>query len=167
MGILTVPKTRMFILILHFLLTSVLPLYPLPSMDSRTRDVLRRISRGIPAHLARNVVRREVDHSQEDRAREVLASRDVPYKEKERVRRLLDQGAFRREETVENEAVIKEIDRYNEAKVAQARAHGDLADPMSDPFYRDRMKRIAENKAKKTDPLSQAEIEKATQQLKQ
>lgn len=112
------------------------------NMDDQTRRTLRDISRGVPAELARNVTKTVVDRSQENAARAALKNPGVSREQKERVRQLLDRGAFRREEVVVNEKATKEIERYHETKIAQARREGKLADPSKDPFVREREARM-------------------------
>ena len=110
-------------------------------MDKKTK-VFNRISAGIPKRLAANTTKEIVDTSQLERAHDVLESRSVPASEKRRIKKLLDQGAFTVSETVENEAVTKEIEKHNERAVAAAIASGELPDPAKDPFVQSRMQRL-------------------------
>lgn len=111
-------------------------------MDANTRRTLNRISRGVPAHLARNTVKTTVDTSQEEIAREALKRDDLTAFEKDNIRKLIEKGAFRTVETGVNEEVVKEIDRYNTRAVEAARRRGELKDPNDDPFIRRRNARL-------------------------
>lgn len=134
-------------------------------MDARTNHVLGRISRGVPSRLARSVTKKVFDSSEEDLARAALKSPDISKAKKERIAKMLDAGKFRREEEVIDEEVVGKIDRYNAKAVARARRAGLLKDPMSDPFYRKRMQRIARGNFKRAAPLSKEEIANARRLL--
>ena len=105
---------------------------------SNVQEELRRITLRIPKKFGENLVVKKVDTEQEDMAREALRNDKVSPKQKEAIRQLIEKGAFRREEEVENEKAIKEVDEYFDRKVKQARRDGKLPDPMSDPYFRKR-----------------------------
>lgn len=117
-------------------------------MDNKKTKVFNRIAAGIPKRLAANTTKEIVDTAQLDRAHQVLESKGVPAEEKRRVKKLLDQGAFTSSETVENDAVTKEIEQYNERSVAAAIASGELPDPKTDPFVQARMQRLKNGRPK-------------------
>lgn len=135
-------------------------------MDRRTQSVLGRISAGVPRHLANNLIKKEVDTSEEELARAALRSPNISQSKKRRIASLLDKGRFRRTEEVVNEATVRAIDEHNTREIAKARRSGVLADPIKDPFYRARMERIARGGAKRSEPLSKEEIENARRALR-
>lgn len=118
------------------------------AMDNKKTKVFNRIAAAIPKHLAANTTKEIVDTAQIERAHQVLESRDVPPQEKRRIKKLLESGAFNSSETVENEAVIKEIEQHNERSVAAAIASGELDDPRNDPFVQKRMQRMKDGRPK-------------------
>lgn len=111
-------------------------------MDDKKQRVFGRIAANIPKELSRNTVKKIVDNSQIERAHQVLESKDVPEREKRRVRKMLERGAFNDEEEVVNEEVAAKIDDYNTKAVKKAIAAGELPDPASDPFVQKRLQRM-------------------------
>lgn len=136
-------------------------------MDRKTENILQRINKGLPSSLARHITKIVVDKSEEELAHAALAAKHISRNKKEKIRRLLAAGKFRRSEEVVNEEVVGEIDKYHTERIRRARAAGLLPDPMSDPFYRKRMERIARGDFKKADPLSKIEIANARRLLAQ
>lgn len=114
-------------------------------MDDRTRRKLNEITARVPKDLARKLMRTEVDTSQEERAYDVLKSRNVSDDAKREVKRMLDKGAFRRSEVVVDEKVSKQIEDYHEKAVRQAIRNGEVSDPSHDRWAMDprhRTKRV-------------------------
>jgi len=111
-------------------------------MDKETKTILNRITGKIPARLARNITKVEYDTTQEEKAIVALNSKHISKDKKARLSRLLDKGAFRRRQEVLDEDKIKELDKYHTREIAKAKREGRLKDPMTDPFYRARMKRL-------------------------
>lgn len=114
-------------------------------MDERTREILRKITAGVPKNLARNVTKQVIDTSREEMAKEALKW-NIPRAEKEKLAKLIDKGAFRDVYTVENKDVTRKIEEYHEREIAQAIQRGALADPRKDPFLREREKRLRDMK---------------------
>lgn len=108
-------------------------------MDAKDKAVLARISRGAPRH---DVTKEIVDLSDENYARDQLQRKDIPPARRKKLQDLVDKGAFRRSETVENTAAIKELDEYHTREVAGAIARGELSDPANDPFIKERNQRM-------------------------
>jgi hypothetical protein len=135
-------------------------------MDAKTQATLAKISQNVPKHLAGNVTKVVVDDSGEEIARLALKDSEISPKKKEKINALLKAGKFRSESVETNEEVVAEIDKYNQREVDKARRHGALKDPMTDPFYRERMKRIANGNPKKATPYDKAEIARARALLK-
>lgn len=117
-------------------------------MDKKDKHILDKITGGIPARLARNLMREEIDTSEEDLARAALRSKDIPESKRRKVAEMLEKGAFRRSETVINEKTVAELDKYHERAIAKARAQGLLKDPAKDPWIVARNKRLAAMKKK-------------------
>jgi hypothetical protein len=111
-------------------------------MDQQTRHTLGRITRNIPAHLARNTTKTIVDTSEEEAARALLKDRRLGKADKERISRLIAKGAFRREEVVINDDVVKKIDAYHTREIEKARKAGKLGDPSKDKFIQERAARM-------------------------
>jgi hypothetical protein len=135
-------------------------------MDTKTNHILNQITKGIPRHLAENVTQKIVDDSGEQLAKAAINDPHISYKKKEQLRKYLYDGKFRKEETAENEATINALDDYHTAEIAKARRSGALADPMSDPFYRQRMERLAKGDVRKAEPLTRNEISNAIRALR-
>lgn len=112
-------------------------------MDHATQRKLTRIGASIPKRLTQNLTKTIVDNSEEELARAALASKDISPRKKAMIKKQLEAGSFRREEVVENQEVIKEIDEYNTREVKRLRDSGELPDPNNDPFVRERNHRIA------------------------
>lgn len=111
-------------------------------MNKKTSKVLERISRNVPRHLSENITKTVVDTSEEDIARDALRSPGIsPYKKK-KIQKLLDQGAFRRSEEVENEEVIEQIDKYNDKAVKKAIKDGLIPPPEQDSWMAKRNQKI-------------------------
>lgn len=139
-------------------------------MDKETQNILNRISSKIPRRLARNISKMEIDTSEEEHARYALKSPDISKAKKEKLARLLDKGSFRRTKEVVDEEKIKELDAYHTKEIARARASGRLKDPMTDPFYRNRMKRFERIQKGYETPVKQkgyteSELAKARREL--
>jgi len=115
-------------------------------MDKRTQHQLNKISARIPARLRNNLTKKVVDDSEEKMIRQFLKRKDLPPKRREYLQKLLDKGAFRREDVVVDEEVAAEIDRYHVREIAKANKKGLLAKPSEDPFWRARQKQINEHK---------------------
>lgn len=113
-------------------------------MDKQTEETLKRIGRNVPAHLARNITHKEIDTSEEDVARQAMKKLDRAGKDK--VKRLIDSGAFRREEVVVNEQVAQQLDQYHTREVQAAKRAGKLADPNDDKWVQEREKRMKNRK---------------------
>lgn len=111
-------------------------------MDKKTQQELNRITRSIPKELIKNLSKRVVDTSEEDYARQQLKRGDIPPAVKNKISAMIDRGAFRREEDVVNEKVVKELDKYHQERINSARRAGKLGDPTSDRFVRERMERM-------------------------
>lgn len=139
-------------------------------MDRNTRQELNRISGRIPAHLM-NVTKLEIDVSEEDLARAALKNKNISKAKREHIARLLDKGKFRRVETVTNEEVVAELDKFHTNQIARARKEGRLPDPMTDPFYRRRMERLQRIRDGKEKPkkvqLTESEKQRAGRILRQ
>lgn len=113
-------------------------------MDNKSKRVLQGISARIPKHLLKKgITREEIDTSEEELARAALASPDISPRKKAMVKKALEAGKFRRSETVENEEVVKGLDEYHTKAVRDAIKRGDLPDPNTDPFIRERNARLA------------------------
>jgi hypothetical protein len=110
--------------------------------DKRTRATLNSITRNIPQHLIGNITKEIVDDTEEHMALQLLKSPDISQYKKRKIRKLLEQGAFRQVEVVENEAVVKELDEYHTKEISKARRSGKLLDPNKDKFIRERNWRI-------------------------
>lgn len=104
-----------------------------------TADQLRRITFNTPPELARSLMKTVIDTTMEDTVRAIIADRATPYKEAEKLKRLLETGAFRREDTVVDEKVAKKIERYNEVMIESYKKKGLLDDPMRDEYFKRRM----------------------------
>lgn len=115
-------------------------------MDRKTQSVLDKITGDIPEHLAGSVVKRTVDASEELQVREILKSPNLSPKKRRDLQKLLDSGAFRREEVSEDEEVIRQLDEYHTGAVRRARQSGALQDPKKDRFIKERNWRIKNNK---------------------
>lgn len=108
-------------------------------MDGKTAKVLGDISRRAPKRALTKTV---VDTSLEDAARDALKDKNVRGSvDEKRVQRMIEAGHFRRAEEVTDEEAIKEIDDYNTKHVQAAIKSGKIPDPMTDPFFRERMAR--------------------------
>lgn len=116
-------------------------------MDPRTKATLGRITRNIPRRL-QVVTRVEVDTSEEELARAALRSKKISPEAKNEIARMLEKGAFRREEVVIDEKKVAELDRYHTQEIAKAKAAGMLADPKDDPFWKKRQAMIREKQNK-------------------
>lgn len=117
------------------------------NMDPKTKATLGRITRNIPRRL-QNVTRIEVDTSEEEIAKAALRSNKISKEKKRDIARLLEKGAFRREEVVVDEDKVAELDRYHTAEIAKAKRSGMLADPNKDPFWVKRQAKIREHQKK-------------------
>jgi hypothetical protein len=133
-------------------------------MDRKTQHILGKISDSIPSKLKNNLTKVVKDDHEEQLARMALESKDIPNDKKRQIERALKEGKFHREETVINERVASEIDKFNTARVAEARRSGALKDPMDDPFYRKRIERQKKGDFK-PNPLTEAEKRKAAATL--
>lgn len=110
-------------------------------MDSNTKKILNGINRRIPSHLAKNTTKIVVDTSEEELARAALKSPDITKEKKRKIHRYLEAGKFRRTEELINEPVVNQIDQHNARAVKRAIRSGQIPDPMTDPFYRSRVRR--------------------------
>jgi hypothetical protein len=118
-------------------------------MEEKTRKILQRISASVPAHLKSNITKTVVDTSEEEVAKAALAADFISLAKKKKIKKILDSGGFRRVDTILNEEVVKEIDKYYETEIAKAIASGELPDPKNDPFIIARKKRQEEIAAAK------------------
>lgn len=114
-------------------------------MNSQTRQTLNKITWGVPRNLSRNLLKKVVDTSEEDKARAALSDRGISRKAKEELKRMIDSGSLRREETMVDEKVASEIERYHSNAIKQAISNGKLEDPNKDGFVRDRQRKIHEH----------------------
>lgn len=115
-------------------------------MDEKTQRELQRITANIPPALAQNVTKVVVDTSEEDVAREALKQKGLSKEARREIAAGLARGAFRSEEIVEDEKVIREIDRYHTEKIKAAIRDGKLADPRKDKFIKEREYRLRHRK---------------------
>lgn len=134
-------------------------------MDKQTHGILKRITSKIPSRLHK-ITHEVVDTSEEDRVKAMLGDRRLPNSAKNKLRGLLEKGAFRRSETVEDERTIQELDKYHSREIQKAIRTGRLKDPMTDPYYRKRMQRKARANSQKN-PLTEAEKRAASGRLNQ
>lgn len=110
-------------------------------MDLKTKATLGRITRHIPNRLL-DLTRLEIDTSEEDLAKAALKLPGLSVKKKREIAKLLEQGAFRREEIIIDEKKVAELDRYHTREVKKAQRAGLLTDPKMDPFWKKRMEKI-------------------------
>lgn len=115
-------------------------------MDKKTTYELRKITRGIPAKLSKNVITTVVDKSEEELVKNTLKRGNLNKEQHYRLSNLLASGAFRREEQIINEKSVKELDEYHKTKINEASREGKLADPSKDPFVRERLARLEKKK---------------------
>lgn len=106
-------------------------------MDKRTQATLSEITRNIPAGLS-DVMREVVDTEEEDRVLAMIKDPHMDVSSKNRLKRLVEKGAFRQTDTVVDDEKLKKLDEYHTQAVRKARASGRLADPNSDPFFKKR-----------------------------
>lgn len=111
-------------------------------MDSQTQRELQRITQNTPKHLGEKLMRKEVDTRGEEFAKAALKSKTINPEMKKTVRKLLDIGAFKLEEEVVDEDVVKQLEDYNEREILKSKESGKLADPKKDRFYKQRMRDI-------------------------
>lgn len=140
-------------------------------MDQKTQHVLGKISSSIPENLAHNIVRKEVDTSGEEMAKQILASTEISKEGKSAIAKALYDGKLRSEEEVIDEEVIQQIDEHNTREVQRAIEQGALKDPMTDNFYRQRVERserIAQGKEepRKVTPLSVEQRREAAERFR-
>lgn len=110
-------------------------------MDSRTDKELRRITQNIPKHLQK-VTYEVIDTTEEDMMKDLLSSGKLNSKKERKIKELIESGSFRRSETVVDEKVVKELDRYHHMMIAKAKAQGKLGDPNTDRFLQERARRL-------------------------
>lgn len=113
-------------------------------MNGKTERELRKISAGVPLHLQDNLMREEVDTTQEDIMRQYIRDNRHQMSSSKiyKLERLIESGALRTSERVVDERTAKEIERYNQMMVEKARASGKLDDPEKDAWFRHRMAKI-------------------------
>lgn len=111
-------------------------------MDAKTKATLAKISASIPDHLASSVTKVEIDDSEQKLAEAAVAAPFIDGEKKAVLRQKIESGAFLRKEEVPDEQVGAAISEHNEREVARAMEQGALPDPMTDPFYRNRMLRM-------------------------
>jgi hypothetical protein len=134
-------------------------------MDKQTDHILRRITRGVPRHLADHVTKEVVDTDSEERVQRIIADSSISMDARRKMQRLLDNGAFRKTHMETDEKVIKEIDHYHTKEIASAKKTGRLADPMTDKFYADRMRRLERGDVQKQVPMTEEEKKAAARKL--
>jgi len=134
-------------------------------MDKKNQ-ILNKISDNIPSHLRNNVTKTEVDASGEELAKHALKQPYIDKEKKRKIYNMLEAGKFRKVEEVINEDNVAKIDKYNAKEVKKKIASGELPDPIKDPFYRERQKRIASGNINKTNPITRREILEARDRLK-
>lgn len=100
--------------------------------------ILRQISANTPDELRHRLMKTVIDDSLEESVMGIINDHKTPYKTQEKLRRLLATGAFRREDTVVDEEVAREMDRYNEVMIEKMKKQGILDDPMNDKYFRER-----------------------------
>lgn len=108
--------------------------------------MLGRISANIPQHLQDGLMKEVKDSSEEDLARMALASPDISASKKRRIQHALDSGKFNRTETVVDESVVAELDKYHTQAVGDAIRRGELTDPSKDEFVQKRAQRMKAGK---------------------
>lgn len=114
-------------------------------MKESTKRILDKITAGIPPHL-RDVMHDVEDYSEERVMKQAVQDKWLSSKKKLQLEKLIDTGAFRRKESVEDEAKIRELDLYFETMIKKYRRAGLLPDPNDDPWFRARMAKMAEKK---------------------
>lgn len=133
---------------------------------SDTNKELQRINSHLPKRIANNITKTEVDTSGELLADHAIKSKWIPKEKRRQIYNMKEAGKFRKSEEVINEKAAKEADEYHSREVDKAIKSGKLPDPMKDPFYRERMKRVASGNIKKADPFTRREILAARERLK-
>lgn len=118
-------------------------------MDGKTKHTLSRITRNIPKHL-HDITRVEIDTSEEEAAKILLKQGNLPKEQREQIARLIEKGAFRREEVVVDEQKVKELDAYHEREIAKAKRAGMLSNPSDDPFWKKRQAKIKQKEHENT-----------------
>lgn len=111
-------------------------------MDNQTQKELQKITMATPKALGANLMMEQVNTQIEDMAREAVKSGKLTARQKRDLERMIDDGAFRRTEKVENPRVIKELERYQLAMIEKKKRQGKLGDPMEDKFFAERMKKL-------------------------
>ena len=114
-------------------------------MDKSTKRILDKITAGIPKHL-QNVMHDVTDYAEEEIMRQAVKDKWLSSKKRLGIERLIESGAFRRKETIEDQAKIKELDLYFETMIRKYRKQGLLPDPENDPWFRARMAKMAAKK---------------------
>lgn len=112
-------------------------------MDPATQRKLGRIGATIPKALTDRMVKRTVDTTEEDMAREILKKEDISPKSKRALQKAVDRGSLRQVSEEIDEGVVSQIDQHNAREVARMRASGELPDPNDDPYVRERNRKIA------------------------
>lgn len=103
-------------------------------MDQKTKNVLAGISARAPL---KKLTKIETDTSLEEAARDAM--RQPGFKgNRKRIEKQIEEGKFRTSEEVTDEEAIKEIDDYNTREVKAAIKRGDIPDPSTDPFVKER-----------------------------
>jgi hypothetical protein len=114
-------------------------------MDKQTTRELDRITHGVPRKL-QTVTHELVDTTEEDMMKELVRSGRLNSRSQRRVEEMIDRGAFRRSETIVDEDIVKELDRYHSMMIRRANGKGLLGDPNTDKFLQSRAKRIKDMK---------------------
>jgi hypothetical protein len=110
-------------------------------MDKNTKKILDRITANIPAHL-HDVVHDVTDYAEEEIMKQAVKDKMLSSKKAREIERLIDIGAFRKKESVEDQEKIKELDEYFTTMIKKYRKQGLLKDPEDDPWFRARMAKM-------------------------
>lgn len=113
-------------------------------MDKKTEKELKQITRRIPKNLQGDVTKTVVDTSEEQVIDQVIHDPKTTTEQREKLKRFRDSGMFRKESVVVDEKKVRELDRYHEKEVKKAISDGRIPPPDTDPFIRERNKRLQE-----------------------
>lgn len=112
-------------------------------LDRLSQTTLARISENIPEELKSKLMKRVVNINQEELAKYTLKQRFIADYKKKKIQQLLSAGKLKYEEEIVDQDVADEIQKFQTIEIAKAKAYGILQDPLTDPFFFARMRRMA------------------------